>query len=275
MTESSEHAPSIGIFDSGIGGLLVMRYIVKLLPEYNYVYFGDTLRMPYGERSEEEVYELAKSGIEFLFNQGCHLVIVACNSISAGVLRRIQQDFLPSRFPERKVLGVLIPIAEEAIARGAKHIGVLATPLTVQHRAYTKELKKIDNEVLVFEQSAPRLAEIIENNAIDEIEEVLKMYLALLLHKNIDTLILGCTHYPLIRNMISEIIGDEINIICPSEAVPKRLAWYLHKHPKIDSQLGKSSKQIFIVSQRHPRILTLAKDWFGNDIDFHRAEDVN
>lgn len=274
MTESSERTASIGIFDSGIGGLLVMRHIVGLLPEYNYVYFGDTLRMPYGERTEEEVYELAKSGIEFLFNQGCHIVIVACNSISAGTLRRIQQEFLPNRFPDRKVLGVLIPVAEEAIERGAKRIGILATPLTVQHGAYTRELKKISDEVVVFEQPAPGLAEMIEKNQMSEIEKMLKMYLALPIHKNIDTLILGCTHYPLIREMIREISGDSVEIICPSEALPKRLAIYLTKHAEIDSCLGKLGKRRFIVSKRHPRILELAREWFGEDLALHEAEDL-
>jgi len=266
MSESLEHVPSIGIFDSGVGGLLTMKHIVELLPNYNYIYFGDTVNMPYGEKNKDEVYALACRGVEFLFNQGCVLVVVACNSISSGALRRIQQEFLPGRFPGRKVLGVVIPLVQEAVEQGARRIGVIATPLTVKHGAYTRETNKANKDIMIFEQAAPGLARMIEENDKSEVARMLEMYLAFPLQKDIDTLILGCTHFSVIRKNICQVVGDDVRVVCQEKALPKRLAEYLTRHSEIRIQLGQGDGRRFVVSKVHPHILRLAREWFGDEI---------
>ncbi len=159
----------IGVFDSGFGGLNVFRYISDELNEYDLVYLGDTARTPYGNRSQETVYEYTRQGIEFLFQKGCSLVILACNTASAEALRKIQQEFLPEKYPDKHVLGVLIPVAEvvENITKN-KRVGVLATDSTISSGAYNREIYKIDKDIQVFGQSAPLLVPIIESGETDE-----------------------------------------------------------------------------------------------------------
>ncbi len=154
----------IGIFDSGIGGLVIARSLISELPQYDYVYLGDTKRVPYGDRSQKEIYEFTRQGLDFLFAQGCGLAILACNTASAQALRKIQREYLPRKYPDKKVLGVVIPTAE-ACAK-YKVVGILATSSTVSSKSYVTELKKLNPKINIIQQAAPLLVPLIENNEI-------------------------------------------------------------------------------------------------------------
>ncbi len=184
----------IGVFDSGFGGLSVLRGIVDMLPEYSYVYLGDSARAPYGGKSMEEIYTFSKQAIDFLFQEGCTLVIFACNTASSDALFRIQHEYLPAHFPHHKVLGVLIPYAEEAIRQTHnKRIGVLATEATINSNKYQRELGKIDPSITIFQNAAPGLVPLIERGDVssDTMLKLLQEYLRPLINADIDTLILG------------------------------------------------------------------------------------
>ena len=206
----------VGIFDSGFGGLDITKEIVKVLPEYNYVYLGDTARAPYGSRSQELIYKFTAQAVDFLFKQNCRLIILACNTASSEALRKIQQEYLPKYYPEKKVLGVIIPTVEAAISLTKNNrIGVIATQGTVNSRAFEREFKKLNPNISVFQKSCPLLVPIVETGEHNsEIANIaLKNYLNPLIKQDIDTLILGCTHYGLLKDKIRAIIGKNINLI--------------------------------------------------------------
>src|SRR3989344_1431484 len=197
----------IGFFDSGFGGLTVLKEAVKLLPQYSYIYLGDNARTPYGDLDQETIYEYTVEGISELFHRGAELVILACNTSSSGALRRIQQEFLSDNFPEKNVLGIIIPTAEEVGEfTKSREVGVLGTKATVDSLAYTKEIVKVYPEVSVYEQACPLLVPLIEQGEIDfpEINDLIQIYLNELLAQslNIDTVILGCTHFAIIEDQI-------------------------------------------------------------------------
>lgn len=263
MERLSERRRKIGVFDSGLGGLVTLRYITEHLPMYDYVYLGDTAHMPYGERNSEEVYQLARKYITELFAQDCFLVIVACNSISASALRRLQQEFLIKDFPERKILGVLIPLAEEVTRLGARRIGVLATPLTTHARAFSREIQKCSSEAGVIEQPAAGLAAAIEEHDQEQITKLLEMYLALFLRKHIDALVLGCTHYVLVYDEIRNMLPNSIKIISQEQALPARLESYIARHPELSLSRTARGNVCCMVTQSTPRIRALAREWFS------------
>jgi glutamate racemase len=153
----------IGVFDSGLGGLIILKSIVKKLPSYDYVYLGDTLHMPYGNKTNNQIYQFTKKGVEFLFKQNCQLVILGCNTASAHALRKIQQEFLIKRYKDKRVLGVIIPTVEEATKKSSSKIGILGTKVTINSKVYLKELKKRNKIENVYQQAAPLLAQAIEN----------------------------------------------------------------------------------------------------------------
>ncbi len=256
----------IGIFDSGLGGLVLGRAIIQKLPQYDYVYLGDTARVPYGNRSKETIYEFTKQAVTKLFEQNCQLVVLACNTASAQALRKIQKVFLPKNFPNRRVLGVIIPTLE-AIDSGHKNIGIIGTLGTVKSKIYELELKKLWPKAKVFEQAAPLLVPLIENNELDKAEPFLREYLKPLLAKKIDTLVLGCTHYPLLKNQIVNIVGPKVKIICQTDVVPSKLANYLARHPEIEKKLSKKHSQIFEVTDLNQDFLSVSKMLFGKSIN--------
>ncbi|MFZ3043592.1 MAG: glutamate racemase [Minisyncoccia bacterium] len=264
----------IGIFDSGFGGLDVTRSIVRALPRYDYVYLGDTARAPYGDRSQETIYEFTRQAIEFLFKHDCELVIVACNTASSEALRKIQQEYLPKRASGKKVLGVLIPAAEEAMAQSAgKKIGVIATAGTVASGAYLRELEKFDSKVKIFQKACPLLVPLVEAGEQNspEMETILKRYLRPLLAKKIDTLILGCTHYGILEKKIRSIVGKNIVIVSGARAVPKKLRAYLEKHADLEAQLGKHSSIHFFSTDRTDTFRRLGSKLFGRPIKVEKA----
>ena len=246
----------IGIFDSGLGGLIVARAIQKAMPEYDYVYFGDTKRVPYGNRSHEAVYEYTKEGVEYLFRQeNCGIVIIACNTASARALKRLQKE------DTRKILGVLIPTAEEA-AR-FERVGVLGTLGTVSSGTFPKEIKKLNKKTIVFQNPAPMLVSLAEEGEIKNALPFIKKYLELFANKKLDALVLGCTHYPIFKKEIKKILGKEIGVISQDEIIPKKLKDYLKRHPEIEKKLTKNKTTKILVTDKTQTIDELARKWFG------------
>ncbi|MFH1611955.1 MAG: glutamate racemase, partial [bacterium] len=217
---------SIGFFDSGFGGLNILKEVVKELPEYNFIYLGDTARVPYGTRSKNLIYQFTEQAVDFLFNKNCQLIILACNTASCDALRKIQQEYLPKKHSDRRVLGVLIPAAEEAESKTKNNrIGIMATEGSVSSGAFEREIRKLNLKVKVIQQSCPLLVPLIESGEKNSIlmNLALEKYLQLLINKNIDTLILGCTHYGIIKNKIQKQVGNNVKIISEGQVVAKKL----------------------------------------------------
>ena len=255
----------IGIFDSGLGGLIIARGIFKKLPQYDYLFLGDTKLVPYGNRSQAQILKFTKQALSYLFQQNCKIVIIACNTSSAKALRKIQQEFLPRYFPDRKVLGVIVPTLE-SIPKNSKRIGVIATKSTCRSHAYKKELAKINDRMAVFEQASPQLVPFIENDAIDSANSKLNSYLTPLLKKNIDTLILGCTHYPILKKAVRAKIGTGVKVISQEEIVPQKLKTYLKRHKEISIVLSKNNERKFFVTKINSGFQKVAKLLFGRSI---------
>ena len=249
MINSKNTNPSsgpIGIFDSGYGGLTILEKIRAELPEYDYIYLGDNARTPYGTRSFNVVYKYTLECVTKLFEMGCHLVILACNTASAKALRTIQQQDLPLLDPERRVLGVIRPTVEAIGSKTkSKHIGLLATTGTVQSDSYPLEINKLDKEIIVTSEACPLWVPIIENNEhnSDGADYFVRKNLENLLKSDpeIDTLMLGCTHYPLMLDKIKKYTPSGITIISQGELVAASLSAYLKRHPEMDAKCTKNS----------------------------------
>jgi glutamate racemase len=259
----------IGIFDSGFGGLNIMRGILKELPDYDFIYLGDTARVPYGNRSKDIVYEFTKQAVNFLFTKNCELIILACNTASSDALRKIQQEYLPKRYPNKKVLGVLIPASEYAAIKTKNgRVGVIATEGTVKSGAFKRELLKLNSNIKIFQNACPLLVPIIEageqNSEMAEI--MLRKYLKPLLIKNIDTLILGCTHYGILESKVKKIVGKKVTVISEANVVAKKLKNYLSRHPEIENKLSKNSKYIFYTTDVTDKFTSLGGKFLGRKI---------
>ena len=234
----------IGVFDSGYGGLTILSKIRQLLPEYDYLYLGDNARAPYGTRSFDVIYEYTLQAVNYLHEQGCNLIILACNTASAKALRTIQQrDINPE---ELRVLGVIRPTVEVIPQRTKnKHIGVLATPGTVASESYVIELLKQDPTLVVTQQACPMWVPLIESGEHlgEGADYFVEKYLNELLEQDplIDTIILGCTHYPLIQDKIEAYLSQtnrHISVVTQGEIVAQSLADYLHRHPEIVERIS-------------------------------------
>ena len=258
----------IGVFDSGFGGIQILKHIVKELPEYNYIYLGDTARVPYGSRSQEVIYNFTTQAVDFLFKKECQLIIFACNTASAKALRKIQREYLPKYYPDKKVLGIIIPAVEEATSKGHNSIGIIATQGSVSSGTFVNEAKKINSKIKVFQQACPLLVPIVEaGEEKSEIADImLKKYLKPLLAKKIDALILGCTHYGIMENKIRRIIGKNIEIISEGKIVAGKLKEYLSKHSEIEKMLAKDSKIKFFTTDLTDGFKTLGSKFFGKKI---------
>ncbi len=257
----------IGIFDSGLGGLVIAKAIFKELPKYDYIYLGDTARVPYGNRSQQTIFEFTRQAVDFLFKQNCALIIIACNTSSAMALRRIQREYLPKKYPNRRVLGVIVPTIEE-IRNTPRKIGVLATTSTIKSHSYKKELMKLNRQIKIFEQEAPLLVPLIENNTLKKSGDILKSYLKPMLAEKVDDILLGCTHYPILKNAIKKIAGKKIKIISQEEIIPGKLKTYLKRHPEIESKLSKKRERLFEVTDKNTNFDEVAKTLFGKKIKF-------
>jgi len=241
------NAGPIGVFDSGYGGLTILEKIRQQLPGYDYIYLGDNARTPYGTRSFEVVYKYTLECVTKLFEMGCHLVILACNTASAKALRTIQQNDLARLDPDRRVLGVIRPTVE---ALGeisvTRHVGLLATSGTVQSDSYPLEIKKLYSDIVVSSEACPMWVPLIENNEHNSpgADYFVKKHLDHLLKSDeaIDTIMLGCTHYPLLLPKIREYLPASIHVISQGDLVAASLADYLQRHPEIDAKCSKYSK---------------------------------
>lgn len=261
----------IGVFDSGFGGVHVLRGITEALPEYSYLYLGDSARAPYGSRTQDEVYRFTKQGVDFLFAQGATLVVLACNTASSEALRRIQIEYGEAK----KVLGVLIPFAEEAVSRSkGKRIGVLATEGTVRSGAYTRELKKLDPVANVFEQACPALVPLVEagKQHSSETREAIRACVEPLNEREVDTLVLGCTHYGILLDHIREAVGPSVDIISECDVMPSRLRAYLTRHPEVERAIARGGGVHFYTTGDVPTFEHLGSIFYGNDISAKRAE---
>jgi glutamate racemase len=252
----------IGVFDSGLGGLAIARAIAERLPEYDYLYLGDTKRVPYGNRSQETIHEFTAEALDFLFENGCRLVVIACNTASAESLRKSQQEYLPKHYPERRVLGVIIPTAEAAVEAGGRNVGVMATVSTVESGAYERELKRCCETVNVIQRPAPLLVPIIENDGLKYVGPILDDYLAGL--ENVDSLILGCTHYCLVKDEVRK--RFEGPVISSDEVVPAKLEDYLKRHPEMERELAKKGKRRYCVTDLTSGYASFAHRLMGENL---------
>jgi glutamate racemase len=261
----------IGIFDSGFGGLTVLKEIEQVLPQYDFLYFGDNARSPYGSRSFEIVYAYTLDAVRWLFTQGCHLVILACNTASAKALRTIQQMDLPHIDSERRVLGVIRPVTELAgkMTR-SRHIGILATVGTAASQSYVIEIKKYFPEVTVVQEACPMWVPLVENNEFDSdgADYFVRQHIDRLLAADprIDTMILGCTHYPLLLPKISRYVSPDILVVSQGEIVARRLADYLNRHPELAGRCSRQGRRDFYTSERADVFDRSATLFYGREI---------
>lgn len=261
----------IGFFDSGYGGLTVMKEVVKLMPEYDYVYLGDNARAPYGSRSFETVYEYTLECVRKLFGLGCELVVLACNTASAKALRTIQQKDLPFISDSKRVLGVIRPTTE-IIGSYTKtnKVGILATSGTVSSGSYPIEIHKFFPDVAVFQQACPMWVPLIENNEINNegADYFIKKNIDELLQQSseIDTIILGCTHYPLIIDKIKKLLPQNINVISQGSIVAESLKDYLQRHPSMEAQCTKDGVVNFYTTDDPDTFDKNAKMFFGKEV---------
>lgn len=262
---------AIGVFDSGYGGLTVLKEIVKFLPEYDFIYTGDNARSPYGTRSFDTVYRYTLQAVKWLFDQGCPLVILACNTASAKALRSIQQKDLPMIAPEKRVLGVIRPVAEiTGEFTKSKHVGIFATPGTVKSNTYVLEISKCIHDIKISQEACPLWVPLIENNEFENAgaSYFIKKHIDTLLNKDplIDAIILGCTHYPIIIDQIAKYLPPNITLINQGTIVGKSLKNYLERHPEINSKLTKHSTRTFFTSDTTEEFDRLAMLFYGEEI---------
>ena len=244
----------IGIFDSGYGGLTILEKIREELPQYDYIYLGDNARTPYGTRSFEVVYRYTLECVTRLFDMGCQLVILACNTASAKALRTIQQNDLPIIDPNRRVLGVIRPTVEAVGSlTQTNHIGLLATPGTVQSESYPLEIAKLHQNITVTSEACPMWVSMIENNehTSDGADYFVQKNLIHLMEQDekIDTVILGCTHYPLLIPKIKKYLPENIQIVSQGEIIAKSLADYLNRHPEMEIKCSKNGEIHYLTTE--------------------------
>ncbi len=261
----------IGVFDSGYGGLTVLKEIVAKLPQHDFIYLGDNARAPYGTRSFESVYKYTLECVEWFFKMGCPLVVLACNTASAKALRTIQQNDLPRINPANRVLGVIRPTSEIiGTFSQTNQVGILATKGTVQSNSYPIEIDKFFPSVNVFQQACPMWVPLIENNEHNNAgaDYFVHEYIEKLLQQSadIDTILLACTHYPLIKNKIAEQIPSTIKIISQGEIVAESLVDYLHRHPEIENRCSKNGELIFYTTDSTKDFDNKASIFYGKNV---------
>ena len=267
----------IGVFDSGYGGLTVLKEIVKQMPEYDYIYLGDNARAPYGSRSFETVYHYTLECVEQLFSMGCELVILACNTASAKALRTIQQKDLPRIAPDKRVLGVIRPTSE-MVGKYSKtgHVGVFGTIGTITSDSYLIEIEKLFPHLKVHQEACPMWVPLVEYNEIETagadyfIQKNIESLLSK--DKNIDTIILGCTHYPLLINKIKKYLPSGISLISQGEIVAESLVDYLKRHPEMEQRCSKQSKIEFYSTDSASNFNKHATLFFGKEVDAKQLE---
>ncbi|MBO5780253.1 MAG: glutamate racemase [Muribaculaceae bacterium] len=272
MQHSATCGP-IGVFDSGYGGLTILEGIRKMLPQYDYVYLGDNARTPYGTRSFDIVYRFTLQAVNRLFDEGCPLVILGCNTASAKALRSIQQNDLPcSADPSRRVLGVIRPTVERLseISRTG-HIGVFGTPGTIQSRSYDIEISKINPDFVTTGHACPMWVPLVENNEAesDGADYFVRQEIDRLLAADpeIDTIILGCTHYPLLEQKIRKYLPEGINLVMQGEITAVSLADYLQRHPEMERRISREGSCRYLTTENAEKFSSMASVFLHQPIE--------
>lgn len=272
MTNQSDTYSPIGVFDSGYGGLTILRELRRRLPECDYLYLGDNARAPYGTRSFDLVYEYTRQAVKHLFGQGTPLVILACNTASAKALRTIQQQDLPRcQWPDRRVLGVIRPTVEvlPSVTRTG-HIGVLATPGTIASHSYRIEIAHLSDAIKVTEKAAPMWVPLVENRESDGpgADYFVQKYIGQLFDADplIDTVVLACTHYPLLIDKIRKYLPEEVRLLSQGELVAESLADYMRRHPDMYARISKGGSCRFLTTESAAKFDELASLFTGYDI---------
>ncbi len=250
----------IGFFDSGLGGLIALKAVAKALPQYDYEFYGDTANLPYGDKSEVEIFELTKAGIVHLFNRDCLLVIVACNTASAETLRRLQDGFLKDEYPTHRVLGVIIPTVEELVSVDIKHALLVATKRTVDSRKYEVELDKLTKAPLITACATPELVPLIE---LGEHEAALRSLVSTIKARGeVDGVILGCTHYSLLKDELRKEFPS-LTVLSQDEIIPVKLADYLERHTEIKSKLTQGGTRNVYLTDNSSRYDYVIRELLG------------
>ena len=267
----------IGVFDSGYGGLTVLKEIINKLPQYDYLYLGDNARAPYGNRSFDTVYQYTLQCVEWFFEQGCSLVILACNTASAKALRTIQQNDLPKIAPGKRVLGVIRPTTEIiGNFSETKNVGILATNGTVASGSYPVEINKFFPGLKVYQEACPMWVPLIENNEYEGhgADFFIKKHLHNIFEKGkmIDVLLLACTHYPLLKKRIEEYVPIGVKLISQGEIVAKSLVDYLQRHPEIEALCSKNRQREFYTTDSTEDFDSHATTFFGEAIISNHVE---
>ena len=262
----------IGIFDSGYGGLTILSQIRAQMPEYDFLYLGDNARTPYGTRSFEVVYEFTSQAVRTLFDMGCQLVILACNTASAKALRTIQQIDLPKIDPRKRVLGIIRPTVEYlGDITSTRHVGILATSGTIKSQSYPLEIKQLFPDITVSGEACPMWVPLVENNEAQSegTDYFVGRHIDNLLAKDdmIDTIILGCTHYPILYDKIRRHIPEHIKVITQGEYVGRSLMNYLERHPEMDALCTKQGSCRFLTTESVEIFRQYATIFFDSDID--------
>ncbi len=273
---SSLKAGPIGVFDSGYGGLTVLSEIKKLMPEYDYLYLGDNARAPYGNRSYELIYEFTLQAVKWLFSQGCQLVIIACNSASAKALRSIQQKDLPQIDSIKRVLGVIRPTAETVLdLTKTKHIAVLGTEATISSKTYEREIEEFCPTIKISTEACPMWVPLVENKEYDKegADYFVKQHIDRVLEKDkdIDAIILGCTHYPLLIKKIEQYTPKSVQLISQGEYVAKSLREYLNRHQTLDSLCSKGETRVYCTTDSTERFESLASFFLNEEITANKV----
>lgn len=277
MSQYSQHPGPIGVFDSGYGGLTILHGIRQLLPDYDYIYLGDNARAPYGSRSFDVVYQFTRQAVMKLFESGCQLVILGCNTASAKALRSIQQNDLPKLDPQRRVLGVIRPTAE-VIGKltHSRHVGVLATEGTIKSHSYKLEIQKLWNDVTVTGIPCPLWVPIIENNEADTpgADYFVKKRIDLILERDpqIDTLILGCTHYPILMPKIRKHVPENVQIVAQGEYVAESLQDYLRRHPDMEQRCTKHGTVRYLTTENPEKFKENAQIFIHEEVNVEHVD---
>lgn len=275
MKLSQEPGP-IGVFDSGYGGLTILRQMRQILPQYDYLYLGDNARAPYGTRSFDIVYQFTREAVMKLFEMGCHLVILGCNTASAKALRTIQQNDLPKIDPERRVLGIIRPTAESiGNITNSRHVGIVATPGTIKSNSYPLEINKFYPDIKVTGEACPMWVPLVENYEFDSpgADYFVEKRINNLMRKDpeIDSIILGCTHYPLLLNKIIKYVPKCVQVITQGEYVANSLKDYFMRHPVMEEKCTKTGTCRYLTTESPEKFKESAQVFLHKSIEVDKV----
>ncbi|MDA1169045.1 MAG: glutamate racemase [bacterium] len=262
----------IGVFDSGYGGLTIFRKLTQAFPEYSFAYLGDNARAPYGNKTPEEITEYTKQGVGELFRRGCVLVVLGCNTASAVSLRELQQKWLPTTWPDNKLLGIVVPTIEQITSTTFQmNVGILGTNRTVESHAYQHEIQKRNPNITVIEHACSGLAGIVEllgSKNTQVVQEVSTCVQGLVDRGAVDAVLLACTHYELIADSIAQALPAGTALYHQPSIVAESLRDYLRRHPEIDSQLEKTGKRTYLTTGHPQEVSQKSTDFIGETIEF-------